>query len=496
MKAMIAMMKMIPKPVRRKIPAPMISQDFKISAKSNNTGIALNLDNLLTCADYCGGCPSKPQVAGEALYCASGKSSAQVEMKGCNCLDCPLFEQCGSDSIGYFCKYGVSLSDQAKENNKSLDLSSIPSELRTVESNSDKAKSKNSNTIETNSESDDSRYLERFTKKLINPNIMENEWNNFSARDDLTIASNQVTNICYQGDDKEIESSSNQTILELSLENDIPHVHICGGKARCSTCRVIVLEGLENCLPRTPEESKLANTKGFPPEVRLACQTKINGKAKIRRLVFDEEDSSEAIHEGKHGLNITGTEVEAAVLFSDIRSFTSFSEKNLPYDIIHILNRYFNAVGSHIDSNGGYIDKYMGDGIMVTFGLEERKEHPALLALKSAQEMIIALDDFNEYLRKHFNHEFQIGIGIHYGSVIVGNLGFQKKMEFTAIGDTVNTASRIESLNKKLHTKVLVSKEIYEITKKDFRFSKGFRSAVKGKEEKLQVYVPDFGVID
>ncbi|NCS94408.1 MAG: 2Fe-2S iron-sulfur cluster binding domain-containing protein [Leptospira sp.] len=489
MKAMIAMMRMIPGLIRKKITAPMISKEFKNSAKKHATGIELNLDNLLTCSDYCGGCLSKPQVPGEALYCSSGKSAAVVEMKGCNCMDCPLFEQCGSDSIGYFCKYGVSLFDKAKEN-------IAQNNSNTFHSDSVLSQDPESNSLEQSVKNDELRYLKRFTKKLLNPIITAKETQISSLSLIPNKETNIISNIFYQGDDLELESISEESILELSLRNNIPHVHICGGKARCSTCRVFVLEGIENCSPRTPKELKLANAKGFPAEVRLACQTMINGKAKIRRLVLDEEDSSGAIHEGKNGLNIAGTEVDAAVLFSDIRSFTSFSEKNLPYDIIHILNRYFNTIGTHIDSNGGYIDKYMGDGIMVTFGLEERKEHPALLALKSAQEMIIALDDFNKYLRKHFNHEFQIGIGIHFGSVIVGNLGFQKKMEFTAIGDTVNTASRIESLNKKLKTKVLVSKEVYEITKKDFRFAKGYRSAVKGKEEKLQVYVPDFGVND
>lgn len=465
---MIAMMKMIPTPIRKKIPAPMISKEFRDRAKEFNTGIELNLDNLMVCGEFCGACPSKPSVSGEALFCATGKSSSVIEMNGCNCIECPLFDQCGNDSIGYFCKYGV----------KPLNKSTL-----SIQSNNDLA------------------YLSRFTQKLLHPssdpdvheiqspNLQENGINDNND-------SSNIINLTYHGDDVEVRSSSNQTILDISLQNDIPHVHICGGKARCSTCRIIVLEGLNHCLPRNAKEAKLAGTKGFPAEVRLACQTKLNGSAKIRRLVFDELDSSEAIHEGKKGLNISGTEVDAAVLFSDIRSFTSFSEKNLPYDIIHILNRYFNTIGTSIDANGGYIDKYMGDGIMVTFGLEERNEHPAILALKSAKSMISALEEFNKYLKSHFDHEFQIGIGIHYGSVIVGNLGFQKKMEFTAIGDTVNTASRIESLNKKLRTKVLVSQEVYKFAKNEFKFSKGFRSAVKGKEEKLQVYVPDFGVIE
>ena len=157
---MIAMMRMIPGLIRKKITAPMISKEFKNSAKKHATGIELNLDNLLTCSDYCGGCLSKPQVPGEALYCSSGKSAAVVEMKGCNCMDCPLFEQCGSDSIGYFCKYGVSLFDKAKEN-------IAQNNSNTFHSDSVLSQDPESNSLEQSVKNDELRYLKRFTKKLL-----------------------------------------------------------------------------------------------------------------------------------------------------------------------------------------------------------------------------------------------------------------------------------------------------------------------------------------
>jgi len=197
--------------------------------------------------------------------------------------------------------------------------------------------------------------------------------------------------------------------------------------------------------------------------------------------------------EGRSKINDGGHEIEATILFSDIRSFTSFSENSLPYDIVHILNRYFDTIGEKIDANNGYIDKYMGDGIMAIFGLDETSnENPAFQAVKAACDMAEALKKFNTYLQSHFDHEFRIGIGVHTGKVIVGNLGYRKKKEFTAIGDTVNTASRIESLNKETGSSILVSQQTFELVKKDFKWKNKYKSRVKGKTDPVIVYEPDF----
>ncbi|MCI0482604.1 MAG: adenylate/guanylate cyclase domain-containing protein, partial [Candidatus Dadabacteria bacterium] len=289
--------------------------------------------------------------------------------------------------------------------------------------------------------------------------------------------------------EKDVETRSDVPILKASLDAGIPHTHICGGRARCSTCRVIVVDGLEQCRPRNEKETRLAKIKGFPREVRLACQTTVESDIALRRLVLDDRDISEAIFQGKSGVSGVGREVDATIMFSDIRSFTSFSENALPYDIIHILNRYFETIGKVIDENGGYIDKYMGDGIMVIFGLDNtHTEHHSYLAAKSAVEMQRALREFNVYLKSHFDHEFRIGIGLHSGTVIVGNLGFSRKQEFTAIGDTVNTASRIESLNKAAKTSILVSEITYNSLKGQFDFGNKYTAHVKGKEQKVAVF--------
>lgn len=278
-----------------------------------------------------------------------------------------------------------------------------------------------------------------------------------------------------------VESNNNgQTLLEIALNAKINHTHECGGQARCSTCRVMVLEGAENLGPRTSEEAELIAAKGFGDEIRLACQATVHGDVKIRRLVIDQDDIETAYSE--RGVN-RGQERKVAILFSDIRGFTNFSERNLAYDVVHILNRYFKKVGDTVLANNGYIDKYMGDGLMCLFGLEETDpEKICREAVTTAVEMQRQLVKLNEYLKQQFfGEEFRIGIGVHYGEVIVGEIGHPQKHQITAIGDNVNLASRIETATKKVQANILVSDEVRANLGDHFEFRRTFSAQLKGK---------------
>ena len=207
--------------------------------------------------------------------------------------------------------------------------------------------------------------------------------------------------------------------------------------------------------------AKLADRKGFEPQIRLACQTKVTGPVRLRRLVIDEEDRKIAQSSGRKA---TGKDRKLAILFSDIRRFTSFAESHLAYDVIHILGRYFRKIGGPVLEHGGYIDKYMGDGIMAIFGLDSTDPAAACRdAVSAGLGMLKELEELNVYLREQFDTQFRIGIGIHVGPVIIGEMGHPKKMQFTAIGDTVNIASRIESATKVVGCSMLVSTDVCEL---------------------------------
>ena len=285
----------------------------------------------------------------------------------------------------------------------------------------------------------------------------------------------------YAGE-KTADAAPLQTILEISHRNDIAHVCVCGGLGKCSTCRVVVLDGLKNCLPRNQVETSMAQKKGFSPEVRLACQTRLVGPVKLKRLVYDEEDINQAAEIGRE---YVGQEMPLAVMFADIRGFTPFAEGNLAYDIVHALNRYFNAIGEAIDSHDGYIDKYIGDGLMALFGLKtERDTHPCVDAVSAAIAMMDQMDAVNRYLTNHLDHAFRIVVGIHYGTVIVGEIGFRERRLFTAIGDVVNIAARLECEAKNQNVSILVSDAVRrELPRNTFSFGQAFELALKGKKK-------------
>ncbi len=294
----------------------------------------------------------------------------------------------------------------------------------------------------------------------------------------------QEKNEKNQLEDKIIYAEKNKTILQISLENQIPHVHACGGNAKCSTCRIMVISGEENLSPPEELEKQLSLKKGFHKKIRLACQTKVWGDIKIKRLVRDEIDEELAISN-----NFTGRELSIAILFADIRNFTNFSEKHLAYDVVHILNRFYKKMGDAILNYEGYIDKFMGDGILALFGINDKNNQKKCQnALFSAIEMLDYLQEINVYLKQNFGEEFRIGIGLHFGTAIIGELGHPEKKQTTAIGDSINFTSRLEKLTKKIKSPILVSEEFKKILNIEEYIEKEYIVSIRGKTGYYKIY--------
>jgi len=295
-----------------------------------------------------------------------------------------------------------------------------------------------------------------------------------------------MPSINFQNDRLVEATDPNCTLLQVSLAAGIPHVHACGGNARCSTCRVMVHEGLENLSPRNPAELKLALRKGLESNIRLACQTKARGDAHVRRLVIDDSDADSAIAARTRS---TGKEVRVAILFSDIKDFTPLSEKQLPHDIIHILNRYFRLLGEMVLKHDGYIDKYIGDGMMALFGLDDPDPTFACLdAVSAALEIQAGHAAMNDYLHKYFGISIETRVGIHFGEAVVGQMGHPLKQQFTAIGDSVNAASRVESACKAAGVHFLISDTVYQLVKTRVRTGKEVSAQLKGKQGDYRLY--------
>jgi len=297
-----------------------------------------------------------------------------------------------------------------------------------------------------------------------------------------------------QTDQKTFHVSLDDTILEASRKAGIHHMHVCGGNARCSTCRVYVMEGLENCLPRNDKEKALAEKLSFSDHIRLACQTRISGDIVIRRPVIDDLDIEIILRQLEDGPGSKlGQEKELAILFTDIVNYTPFAEAFPAYDVVHVLNRYYQTMNDIIMHRKGVISDVAGDGILALFGILEARENPVWDAVTAVRDMNRALTPFNEYLTQMYGRSFGIRAGINYGSVIVGNFDTGMMNKISAIGDAVNMASRIEEANKVFGTELLISESAQEKIKGLAKTRKRKGATLKGKSGVYDLYEVSLG---
>ena len=246
-------------------------------------------------------------------------------------------------------------------------------------------------------------------------------------------------------------------MLEASRARGIPHASVCGGRGRCSTCRVRLGKGAAALPPPSSEERRVLARIKAPADVRLACQIRPSADLTVTPLMPADAGTPAVMSEMDPR---SGVEREMAVLFADLRGFTHFSEGRLPYDTVFVLNRYFAMMGEEIERAGGRVDKFIGDGIMALFGLNTGPEPAARAALAAARRMAEALGRLNLELAAELDEPLRMGIGLHLGHAIVGEMGHGRAVSLTAIGDTVNVASRLEALTKELGCQLIVSERL------------------------------------
>lgn len=292
-----------------------------------------------------------------------------------------------------------------------------------------------------------------------------------------------TTRIGYPGG-RSINVVPGTSVLEASRLARIPHASICGGRGRCSTCRIQVRGPPGSVPPPRENELRVLNRIHAIGSVRLACQLRPTGPVEVNPLL------PPWVPAGGIMLPVdiaAGSERDIAVLFADLRGFTALSEGRLPYDVVFVLNRYFTAMGRAIETAGGRVDKFLGDGIMALFGVEGEPDRACRQALEAARLMSQGLDDLNRILREELGAPLRIGIGIHAGPAIVGEIGYAGAAPLTAIGDTVNTASRLEGLAKEYGVELVVSEEVVVRAGVDRGRFEWRQAELRGKREPLPV---------
>ena len=249
------------------------------------------------------------------------------------------------------------------------------------------------------------------------------------------------------------------TLLEISRMNHVPHASVCGGRARCSTCRVGIENGLADLPPPSSAEAMTLASIKAPPHVRLACQVRPREPITITRLVSPPAGVK---GRARPAAEMQGVERNLAVLFLDTRGFTQISEARLPYDVVFILNRLFAEVGEAIQRHGGVIDKYLGDGLMAIFGASDGQEAACRQALRAASDIDIALDRLNHEIMDEIGRPLRVGMGLDVGPLVVGHIGHAHTASVTVIGNTVNAASRLEALTKERECQLIVAADVLE----------------------------------
>jgi adenylate cyclase len=275
------------------------------------------------------------------------------------------------------------------------------------------------------------------------------------------------------------------TVLEALRENGIPHASVCGGRARCTTCRILVTKGLDQLPEPSGLEARALARIGATPGMRLACQICPTADISVMPLLAAEAGAADGNVRG----GLEGSERLIVVLFVDLRGSTILGEAKMPYDLLYILNQFFHEMTKALDATNGHYAQFAGDGLMALYGLNAKD--PAIAAadaLRGAREMLARMDQLNSRLRGDLSQPLRIGIGIHAGEAIVGAMGPPASQIISAIGETVNACARLESLTKEYDCQVIVSRRAAHMAGLNVKSRKLHRVSATGEAPPVEFY--------
>ncbi|BAL79070.1 adenylate/guanylate cyclase domain-containing protein [Bradyrhizobium cosmicum] len=260
------------------------------------------------------------------------------------------------------------------------------------------------------------------------------------------------------GNGKTVRVPKGLSVLEASLRHNLPHASVCGGRARCSTCRIRII-GDHAALPEPSQREAfvLARVGTADPSIRLACQLRPETDLSFFQLFMPHTLSANAHASAPTRI---GQERYLVSLFVDMRGSTQLAEKRLPFDTVFIVNRFLGAVSQAVIENGGQPNQFVGDGMLALFGLSADPQQACRQALKAASGIAANIDELNQLLSHDLRQPIRFGIGIHGGEVIIGDIGYRDHIVFTALGDAVNVAARLQDMTKTLTCEAIVSDEV------------------------------------
>jgi adenylate cyclase len=276
------------------------------------------------------------------------------------------------------------------------------------------------------------------------------------------------------------------TVLEMFRRFSIPHAALCGGRARCATCRVLVLDGGDKLPAPGPNEAKLLRRISAPDGVRLACQIRPKDDVQVQILLASRLTSGPT---REIAPDVNGGKRSLTVVVADLRAFSALSERQLPQELLGLLNRFFDEMAQAIAAHGGRIDAFYGDGFMAVFGLEGSPSRTAQAAISAAADIVRAVEALNREYGAALPLPLRIGIGIHTGQAIIGAVenGSLGRREIT-VGQTVMIASQLEAATRRMLADVVVSEETIRATGRSYRGTIPLKITIKGREQLLTAH--------
>ena len=308
----------------------------------------------------------------------------------------------------------------------------------------------------------------------------------FAARGVRTLAEIRRGAVTLSYPDRKVRVPKGLTVLEASLRHRVPHASVCGGRARCSTCRIRVISD-RRALPRpSGREAFVLQRVGAAtdPSIRLACQ--LRPTTDIAFIpIFPPHVGVEFVR--NRGRVHIGEERYLVAMFVDMRGSTALAEARLPYDTLFLINRFLGAASEAVVAAGGRPNQFVGDGLLALFGLEVDGATACKQALNAAAQVAANVEYLNHQFAADLKQPIRFGIGIHGGDVIVGEIGFRDHTVFTALGDAVNVAARLQDMTKAMNCQVLASEEVCALAKLSSDLLSRAEVTIRGRNETMAV---------
>lgn len=284
------------------------------------------------------------------------------------------------------------------------------------------------------------------------------------------------------------------TLLEALRAQGIAHAAVCGGRGRCTTCRVRILEGLSELAGPNGLEAAALKRISAPDGIRLACQIKPQSDMKYAPLLPPDASASD----GRRPGGLEGQEQPVTAMFVDLRGSTKLGEDKLPYDVLFILNQFFAEMTAALRETNGHYAQFAGDGLLALYGLDKSNPVDGIRdAIKGAVAMQRRLSNLNESLSSELSHPLEIGIGINFGDAIVGLMGPPNAQLMTAIGDTINTAARLENQSKQHEGATIFAKEAIVAADLTINPEHLHAAELRGRQGIVEYYaLPDLSLFD